>query len=351
MPLETAWMVEKLHELLLIPSPTGFTAQACAWLETELKALGVAPTRTRKGAVTWTLAGGARPARGIAAHVDTLGAMVREIKFNGRLKLTPLGGFDPSTVEGEHCTVHTASGATITGTVLSIKQSTHIHGADARELKRTFDTLEVRLDALLNGGQLANWFDTRAIGVEVGDFVSWDTRTQVLDNGYIKSRHLDNKAGVAAMLEVTRAVMQETLELPAPVHFLVTTYEEVGHGAAHGIPGDVEEVVAIDMAAVGDGQNSSEMHCTLCVKDSGGPYDHALGLQLRQIAKSAGVELKVDTYPFYASDATAAWNAGGDFRAALIGPGVDASHAFERTHTRALEDTARLLLAYLRHDH
>jgi putative aminopeptidase FrvX len=341
-------MVDKLRELLLIPSPTGYTDAACAWLETELKALGVTPQRTRKGALTWTLPGGTQAPRAVAAHVDTLGAMVREVKYNGRLKLTPLGGFDPSTIEGEHCTVHTSSGTTLTGTVLSVKQSTHIFGADARELKRTFDTLEVRLDALLNGAQLANWHDTRALGVEVGDFVSWDPRTQVLENGYIKSRHLDNKAGVAAMLSVTRAVMQDGLELPAPVHFLVTTYEEVGHGAAHGIPAEAEEVVAIDMAAVGDGQNSTEMHCSLCVKDSGGPYDHALGMRLRKLAKRAGLELKVDTYPFYSSDATAAWNAGADFRAALIGPGVDASHAFERTHTRALEDTAKLLLEYVR---
>jgi putative aminopeptidase FrvX len=348
MPLETPRIVSKLRDLLLIPSPTGFTKRATDWLEVELRAVGAMPTLTRKGAVTWTLPGGDGEARGIAAHVDTLGAMVKEVRYNGRLRLTQLGSYDWSTVEGEHCTVHTSSGAEFTGTVVTVKQSTHVWGADARELKRTTESLEVRLDALVHGAAIQNWHDTRALGIEVGDFVSWDPRTQVLENGYIKSRHLDNKAGVAVMLEVTRAVLQDGLALPAPVHFLVTTYEEVGHGAAHGIPGDVSEVVAIDMAAIGDGQTSSELHCTLCVKDSGGPYDHDLSQRLRRLARDAKMDLKVDTYPYYASDATAAWRAGGDFRAALIGPGVDASHAFERTHTRALEDTAKLLLAYVK---
>lgn len=348
MPLETAWMVEKLRQLLLIPSPTGFTTAATDWLIAELSELGVTAQRTRKGAVTWTLAGGAAKSRAIAAHIDTLGAMVKEVKYNARLKLTPLGGYDPSTIEGEECKIHTASGAEFTGTVLSTKQSTHVWGAEGRQSRRTFETLEVRVDALLHGSALVNWHDTRALGIEVGDFVSWDTRTQILGNGYIKSRHLDNKAGVAAMLEVTRQVVKDGLELPGAIHFLVTNYEEVGHGAAHGIPPEAVEVVAIDMAAVGDGQTSSELHCSICVKDSGGPYDHDLSQRLRGLAKAAGIDLKVDTYPFYSSDATAAWNAGGDFAAALIGPGVDASHAFERTHTRAIEDTAKLLLEYIK---
>ena len=348
MPLETAWMVEKLRQLLLIPSPTGFTTAATDWLIAELSELGVTAQRTRKGAVTWTLAGGAAKSRAIAAHIDTLGAMVKEVKYNARLKLTPLGGYDPSTIEGEECKIHTASGAEFTGTVLSTKQSTHVWGAEGRQSRRTFETLEVRVDALLHGSALVNWHDTRALGIEVGDFVSWDTRTQILGNGYIKSRHLDNKAGVAAMLEVTRQVVKDGLELPGAIHFLVTNYEEVGHGAAHGIPPEAVEVVAIDMAAVGDGQTSSELHCSICVKDSGGPYDHDLSQRLRGLAKAAGIDLKVDTYPFYSSDATAAWSAGGDFAAALIGPGVDASHAFERTHTRAIEDTAKLLLEYIK---
>jgi putative aminopeptidase FrvX len=349
MPLETPRIVQKLREMLLIPSPTGFTTRAMAWLEAELRAIGATPVLTRKGAMTWTLPGGGADPRAIAAHMDTLGAMVKEVKFNGRLKLTALGGYDWSTVEGEYCTIHTASGAEFTGTVLSVKQSTHVWGAEARDLKRTAETLEVRVDALLHGKALLNWNDTRALGIEVGDYVSWDTRTEILDSGYIKSRHLDNKAGVAAMLEVTRAVLEDGLVLPAPVHFLVTNYEEVGHGAAHGIPDDVAEVVAIDMAAIGDGQNSSELHCSICVKDSGGPYDFDLSQRLRRLARESNIELRVDTYPYYASDATAAWIGGGNFRAALIGPGVDASHAYERTHTRALEDTAKLLLAYVQH--
>ena len=185
MPLETAWMIEKLRQLLLIPSPTGFTSAATDWLRLELTELGVSPRLTRKGAVTWTLAGGAAKSRAIAAHVDTLGAMVKEVKYNARLKLTPLGGYDPSTIEGEQCVIHTSSGAGFTGTVLSTKQSTHVWGTEGRELKRTFEALEVRIDALLHGHALVNWHDTRALGIEVGDFVSWDTRTQEIGRAHV----------------------------------------------------------------------------------------------------------------------------------------------------------------------
>ena len=187
----------------------------------------------------------------------------------------------------------------------------------------------------------------RALGIEVGDFVSWDPRTTLTGSGYIKSRFLDNKAATAVLLGVTRAIVQDDVTLPADAHFFISNYEEVGHGAAAGIPADVEELVAVDMAAIGEGQASSERHVTLCVKDSGGPYDHDLGLRLRDIAMRNGIELRVDVYPYYNSDATAAWHAGLECRAALIGPGVDASHAYERTHRDALDATGRLLLAYL----
>ncbi|WP_221090490.1 M42 family metallopeptidase [Deinococcus aquaedulcis] len=333
--------LDLLVRLLATPSPTGFTEQAVALLDTELRALGVTPARTRKGALTWEVPGTREGHVTFSGHVDTLGAMVKEIKPSGRLRLWAVGGYDWATVEGEDVRVHTQDGRELTGTVVNVRQSTHVHGAALRELKREAAVMEVRLDE-----RVFSAADVRALGAAVGDFVSFDARPRVTPAGYVKARHLDNKAAVAVFVGVTR----ELLAHPAPVTaaFHITTYEEVGHGAATGIPPHTDELIAVDMAAVGEGQTSSEHHVTLCVADAGGPYDHALGGRLRAAAAHAGLDLRVDIYPYYASDGTAAWRAGGDYPVALIGPGVDASHAYERTHIDALRATGELMLSYLR---
>ncbi len=329
-----------LVDLLNIPSPTGFTDWAVRHVAGELETFGVTSRRTHKGALLWTLRGGAAPARAVATHIDTLGAMVKEIKSNGRLKLTNLGGYDWATVEGEYAKLHTLSGDTLTGTVVNIKQSTHVFGSELRNLKRSDDTIELRLDAEVHSAK-----DVRALGVEVGDFVSWDSRATLANHGFVKGRHLDNKAAVAIALATTKALCEAELTPASDIHFFVSNYEEVGHGAAAGIP-DVDELLCIDMAAVGDGQTSDEYSVSLCVKDSSGPYDYEMNRSLRQLAKAHDIDLKIDIYPYYGSDASAAWAAGGNFRAALIGPGVDASHAYERTHEKALAATTKLLCAY-----
>ena len=337
---DLAFTLDFLLRLLRTPSPTGFTDAAVRLIERELDALGVQPRRTKKGALTWEVAGTGEGHVTFSGHVDTLGAMVKEIKPGGRLRPAMLGGYDWATVEGEYVQVHTQSGEVLTGTVVNTHQSTHVHGPALRELKRDQSVMEVRLDA-----RTESEAQTRALGVEVGDFISFDPRVELTEAGYLKSRHLDNKAAVAVFLGVTHLLLAAP---PAKtVAFHVTTYEEVGHGAATGIPPHTDELIAVDMAAVGHGQTSSEHHVTLCVADSGGPYDHALGNRLRESARRAGLELKVDLYPYYASDGTAAWRAGGDYPVALIGPGVDASHAYERTHTDALDATLRLIVAHL----
>ncbi|WP_051517053.1 M42 family metallopeptidase [Deinococcus phoenicis] len=339
---DLAFTTTLLLRLLNTPSPTGFTDAAVRLLEGELDALGLSHTRSKKGALTWEVAGtAASPHTTFSGHVDTLGAMVKEIKENGRLRLAMLGGYDWATIEGAYVQVHPQAGGVLTGTVVNTHQSTHVHGPALRDLKREQAVMEVRLDASTTSDA-----GTRALGLEVGDFVSFEPRAVLTDAGYLKSRHLDNKAAVAIFLGVTRALLGQP-----PVHtvaFHVTTYEEVGHGAATGIPAHTDELIAVDMAAVGEGQTSSEHHVTLCVADSGGPYDHALGNRLRAAARRAGLDLKVDLYPYYASDGTAAWRAGGDYPVALIGPGVDASHAYERTHLDALRATAELMLAHVR---
>ncbi|MFC3831799.1 MULTISPECIES: M42 family metallopeptidase [Deinococcus] len=339
--IDLPYTLDVLVRLLDTPSPTGFTERAVRGIEEELRALGITPARTRKGALTWEVAGSDQRHVTFSGHVDTLGAMVKHIKRTGRVTLSALGGYDWATVEGEDVRVHTQSGRVVTGTVVNIRQSTHVHGAALRTLQREQSVMEVRLDE-------PTWSadETRALGIAVGDFVSFDARPRVTPAGYVKARHLDNKAAVAVFLGVTRALREHPPTATTAFH--VTTYEEVGHGAATGIPPHTDELIAVDMAAVGENQQSSEHHVTLCVADSGGPYDHALGNRLRASARRAGVALCVDIYPYYASDGTAAWRAGGDYPVALIGPGVDASHAYERTHTDALVATGALMLAHVR---
>lgn len=332
-----------LVDLCQTPSPTGLAEPALALVERELAALEIATTRTRKGSLLARLDGTShRAPRLLSAHVDTLGAMVKGIKANGRLWLTQLGGYAWDTIEGEYCQIHTQSGAALSGTILTTHASAHVHGQELHRTERTEASIEVRLDARTTSRE-----QTEALGIAVGDFVSLDPRTQVTPAGYVKSRHLDDKAGAAVVLGLAQALVRGGLRPSQTTYLYFAAYEEVGHGAAAGIPADVAEFVAVDMAAVGEGQTSDEHSVTICVKDSGGPYDHALSSRLRRLAVAEEIPYRVDIYPYYSSDATAALRGGGDFRAALVGPGVDASHSWERTHRDALRATARLLLAYV----
>lgn len=341
-------LLETTAALCRIPSPTGFTRAATDFVASRFDALGLEVRRTIKGSLVVELPGGDRGAghRTLSAHIDTLGAMVKEIKPNGRLKLIRIGGYDWATIEGEYCTVHTAPGTAgpsgITGTILTTKASFHVHAQALVDLRRDGDSLEVRLDAAVRTAE-----EVKALGVAVGDFVSFDPRTVLTEDGFLKSRHLDDKAAVAILLEVACAVVEGGAPLTAPTHLYVSTFEEVGHGSSAGLPVGTTELVAIDMAAVGDGQTSDEFAVTVCVKDSSGPYDHGLSRHLVDIAVEHGIDCRVDIYPTYASDVSQALRAGYDVRGALVGPGVDASHSFERLHRRSLEETTRLLLAYL----
>jgi putative aminopeptidase FrvX len=342
--IDVEYMTRLTAELCAIPSPTGLAAEAVAYVARELDALDVPYRYTRKGALVATLQGGAAPVRTLAAHVDTLGAMVKEIKANGRLLMTQVGSFPWAAIEGETCVVHTSDGTRVTGTIVNVKASHHVHGTEQDKAERSEKTLEVRLDERVAGPA-----EVRALGIEVGDFISLDPRVVVTPSGFIKSRHLDDKACVAIVLGVARAVHEGDVPLAATTHLFISNYEETGHGACAGIPPETEELIAVDMAAVGEGQTSDEYSATICVKDASGPYDHALSKALRRAGDRAEVPYKVDIYTHYSSDASAALTAGAEVRAALVGPGIDASHAHERTHVDALRATAQLLLEYLTH--
>lgn len=333
-----------LSNLLNTPSPTGYTEGAIAASE---KALADFPDlqmrRTRKGALvaTWRGVNSDAP-RALTAHADTLGAMVKEIKSNGRLKLSRIGGYAWNTVEGEGCTVFPHKGQPVRGSLLFEKASSHVHGGKlVNETKREDENMEVRLDARTNSTE-----ETRQLGIEVGDFVAFDPRLEI-NNGFIRSRHLDDKACVACLVAAISAMHNAGLQPAQDTTLLISNYEEVGHGAAAGLPDNLAELVVLDMAAVGEGQSSDEFHATLCVKDSGGPYHHDLSLRLRELADAHQIPYKVDIYPYYGSDGEAYWRAGGDVAVALIGPGVDASHNYERTHIEALLATTRWTMAYL----
>lgn len=342
-PIDSTYLIDFLTKLLNTPSPTGFAQAAIDLTAARLSAFpSLSLAQNRKGALiaTWPGAADSAP-RALTAHADTLGAVVKEIKSNGRLRLSVIGGVTWPTVEGEGVTVFASGGRAIRGSVLVTKASAHVYGRALTETKREEENMEVRLDERTSSAA-----ETEALGIRVGDFVAFDPRVEVT-NGFVRSRHLDDKACVACILAAVKALHDAGLKPSQRTTLHISNYEEVGHGASHGIPADATELVAVDMAAVGDGQASDEFHTTICVKDSGGPYHYGLTQKMRRLAEENGIPYKTDIYPFYGSDGEAFWRAGGDIAVALIGPGVDASHNYERTHTDALVATTQLVIAYL----
>lgn len=310
-------------------------------LQDEAAKLGYQMESTPKGNGILTIDGAADGgATGLSAHVDTLGAMVRSIKPNGMIRFTPIGGYAMHTIEGEYCLIHTRDGRSYEGTVLSTKASVHVY-PDARDWKREEANMEIRID-----DKAATKEEVEHLGISVGDFISWDARTRMLPNGWIKSRHLDDKASVAALFGLLEWMKREGQTPPRPIKLIISTYEEVGHGTAY-LPPDITELIAVDMGAMGDDLSTTERDVSICAKDSSGPYDYHMMTKLIDLAKREAIPHAVDIYPFYGSDASAALRGGSNIRAALIGPGVHASHGMERTHRDAVVNTAALLIAYI----
>jgi putative aminopeptidase FrvX len=341
--IDTDAMVEFLVGLLHIPSPTGHTEQAIAYVRDRLADFPMDLAVTPKGALVATWPGERADApRALTAHVDTLGAIVQSIKDNGRLQVVQLGGWAWTSVEGEGVTVFASNGSTVRGSFLPNKASAHANRRDAEKGEYDFTDMEVRVDARASTRE-----ETEALGIRVGDFVAFDPRVEVGEAGFIRSRHLDDKASVAAIFGAVQALVRAGQRPKQRTTIHISSFEEVGHGAAAGLPPDLADLVAIDMAVVAPGQRSDEFSVTICAKDSGGPYHFALRRELEALAESHGLAYQTDVYLYYQSDGEAYWRAGGDVRLGLIGPGVDASHHYERTHRDALENTARLIAAYL----
>ena len=337
--MDITYCVEQLKALCAIDSPSGFTDRAADYLMEELTRLGYAPEKTRKGGVRVCLGGEGSPLL-LMAHVDTLGAVVQSIKGNGRLVLSPVGGLRAENCEAENCRIYTRFGGTYTGCRQIVNASSHVND-DYAGAKRQFNQMEVVIDQPVKSEQ-----DTRDLGICEGDFVCFGPRTTVTDSGYIKSRFLDDKLSAAMLLALAKELKDQGISPKRKVYLHFTVYEEVGHGAAASVPGDVEELLSVDMGCVGEGLQCTEREVSICAKDSGGPYDYQVTTALVEAAKAAGAAYAVDVYPHYGSDAEAALRAGYDVRHGLIGAGVYASHGYERSHVDGVENTLKLLWQY-----
>ena len=328
---------EQLYTLTSIPSPSSFTTKVTDYLLSELSSLGYSPERSNKGNVFVTLGGSGSPLV-LAAHVDTLGAMVRSIKENGRLRPTTIGGHQWSTADGENCTIHTRDGRVYTGVVLNKEPSSHVADQKTELIE---ENMEILLDENVTSDQ-----DTLALGIQTGDIIAMDPRTVVTESGYIKSRFLDDKLSAAILLGLAKAVREDAWKLSRKVSLLFTVYEEVGHGGSV-VPDDTEEMISVDMGCVGSDLGCTERMVSICAKDSGGPYNYDLITALSNLAKEKKLDYAIDVYPHYGSDVETTLRAGYDIRHGLIGPGVYASHNYERSHMDGVRNTFELLKAYI----
>ena len=336
------YSAERAMELIGIDSPSGYTSEAAKWVKNAFAELGYKADITVKGGVIIDLGGeDAEDALLLQAHTDTLGGMVAEIKGNGRLRIANLGGLRADNCETENVRVRTRGGRVIEGTMQLCNASVHVNTAYA-DTKRTFDTMEIVLDE-----DVKNSDDTRALGIEVGDIVCFDPRAKITESGYIKSRFLDDKLSVGILLGLAKFMKDNGITPSRRVYAHVTVYEEVGHGGSASVPAGVTESISVDMGCVGNGLSCTERTVSICPKDSRGPYNYDVVGKLIAAAKKEGAEYAVDIYPMYGSDVEATLSAGVDIRHGLIGPGVYASHGYERSHIDGVLNTLKVLKGFI----
>lgn len=328
-------------EILEFDSPTGFCFEIINKIEDIVKSIGYKFEKTNKGCGVITIDGESNEKTvGLCAHVDTLGAMVRSVTPQGTLKFTILGGPIIPTLDSEYCKIRTRDGKIYTGTFLSTSPAAHVF-TDSKSKPRDEKNMEIRIDEVVKNKE-----DVLALGIAPGDFIFIDPKTTITESGFIKSRFIDDKGSVAALIGMLELMKRENIKPKYTTKILVSIYEEVGHGSSY-IPSDITELIAVDMGCIGDDLSCTEYQVSICAKDSSGPYDYEMTTDLINLAKENNIDYAVDIYPMYGSDVSAALRAGNDIRGALIGPGVHASHGMERTHYTAVENTIKLLLAYL----
>ena len=335
-----AW--QQAEALLAIDSPAGFTGKAALWVKEAFESLGFTAKITHKGGIFIDLGGkNDSDALLLEAHVDTLGGMVAQIKSNGRLKLTKIGGMRAENGEAENARIYTRDGRIYEGTLQLCNASVHVN-PEYKTAKRDFDTTEIVLDEDVHSAE-----DTRKLGIEVGDFVCFEPRARRTASGYLKSRFLDDKLSVGILLGFAKYLSDGKITPERRTYIHITVYEEVGHGGASNVPAGVTEAISVDMGCVGDGLTCTERQVSICAKDSAGPYSYEVVGKLIDAAKKTGADYAVDVYPFYSSDVDVTLGAGFDLRHGLIGPGVYASHGYERSHMDGVYNTLKVLCGYL----
>ncbi len=335
------YIIKTLEDIVNIPSPSGFTKEVMEYVKGQAESFGLTCEYSNRGGLIIEVTGRENEeSLLLSAHVDTLGAMVRSVSNDGLLRFSLVGGYTMNSVEGSYCKIHTREGRIYTGTILSKSPSVHSYD-DAKTLERSERNMEIRIDEMIK-----NKNDVAALGISNGDYISFDPKFEYTESGFIKSRHLDDKASVAVLLGLLREIKEESIVPARKIKILISNYEEVGFGASW-IPEDVTEFIAVDMGALGDDLSGDEYKVSICAKDSSGPYDYELTSKLISVAKEQKLDYAVDIFPHYGSDASAAMRGGNNIKAALIGQGIHASHGMERTHKKGLENTLRLLKNYI----
>ncbi|MDX1772286.1 MAG: peptidase M42, partial [Planococcaceae bacterium] len=226
--------IDILKKLVETPSPSGYTNEVMKVISSYLDELNVDYVKTNKGAIVATILGDNNSShRLLTAHTDTLGAMVKEVKSNGRVKLSLIGGFSWNAMEGESCFIHTSSGKKVRGTILLHQTSVHVY-KNSGSIERNADNMEIRIDEKVFSKE-----DTSKLGIDVGDFVSFDPRFEETESGFIKSRHLDDKASTALLLQLMKNIKSSNIQLPYTTHFYISNNEEIGYGGNSNIPSEV----------------------------------------------------------------------------------------------------------------
>jgi peptidase M42 family hydrolase len=340
--IDCDYLSARLADLLAVPSPTGYTDPIVRLCSNEIRKLGLEVEITRRGAIRAVRQGGHRKgARAVISHLDTLGAQVKALKPNGRLALVPIGHWSARFAEGARATVFSEKGS-YRGTILPLKASGHTFNEEIDTQPVGWDHVEIRVDAMARDAT-----DLARLGMAVGDIVALDPQSEFLDNGFIVSRYLDNKAGVAIMLAAIQALEREKAATPVDIHWLFTIAEEVGVGASSILTPDVASIVTIDNGTSAPGQNSAEFGVTLAMADQTGPFDWHLTRKLVELCRECDIHFQKDIFRYYRSDSASAIEAGNDVRSALVTFGVDASHGYERIHMHALRSVAELVTAYV----
>lgn len=340
MTQDITYIIDSLETLVNTPSPSGFTHKAIEFVEKEAVSFGYSCEKTEKGGLIITVPGKNSDTLGLSAHIDTLGAMVRSINASGTLNLVPIGGYMMESIEGTYCKIHTRKGETYTGSVSTTMPSVHTYD-EAKTLNRIPKNMIVTIDKRVKTKE-----DVLKLGIQSGDFISLDPYFVHTESGFIKSRHIDDKASVAVLMAVLRKLSTESITPKNTLKFVISNYEEIGHGSSY-LPADIKEFLAVDMGAIGDDLNGDEYTVSICALDSSGPYDYEMTNRLIKIAQDKKIDYAIDIFPHYGSDVSAALSGGNNIKGALIGQGVHASHGIERTHEKGLEATFSLVMGYI----